>query len=160
MEALNGFGNSHGDADLTIDPTYPAVHGPALPTSAVYLRQQRQRKSSPPGMESLPGHFPHCMSDTGVGGCARTLQSPELKAQSSPALLLPPRLLSDPKDPGLLFSCVPHPDALKVQVVWELYWILRAQYTHRLKLHWRRALAGLLPLRFMASQCHRNSKKN
>eukprot|EP00667_Euglena_gracilis_P009871 EG_transcript_10046 len=45
---------------------------------------------------------------------------------------------------GTIARCVtPVADALKVQVVWELYWILRAQYTHRLKLHWRRALALL-----------------
>eukprot|EP00667_Euglena_gracilis_P002755 EG_transcript_2760 len=38
-------------------------------------------------------------------------------------------------------AVTPVADALKVQVIWELYWILRSQYMHRLKVHWRRLLA-------------------
>eukprot|EP00667_Euglena_gracilis_P016567 EG_transcript_17336 len=38
-------------------------------------------------------------------------------------------------------AVTPVADSLKVQVVWEVYWILRAQYTHRLKLHCQRLLA-------------------
>eukprot|EP00667_Euglena_gracilis_P021777 EG_transcript_23956 len=41
--------------------------------------------------------------------------------------------------PGTIARAItPVADALKVQVIWELYWILRMQYTHRLKTHvWR-----------------------
>eukprot|EP00667_Euglena_gracilis_P007167 EG_transcript_7229 len=47
---------------------------------------------------------------------------------------------------ALARATTPVADPLKVQVVWELYWVLRAQYTHSMKLHWQR-LQGLLTYR-------------
>eukprot|EP00667_Euglena_gracilis_P017876 EG_transcript_18885 len=48
-------------------------------------------------------------------------------------------------------ATTPVADALKVQVIWELYWLLRAQHAHRLKLH-RRRLSALLAHREVLGQ--------